>query len=121
MPVLDGKRKFPCPICADAREVRLTKKKKPYIVCEPCGTQVFVRGPSGIAAFNRLADGASDEDVWTRLKEMRERYYLKCPKCGHRFWIGPELAQTSVWDGSLKGFQCPNEDCDAIVAWERKQ
>ncbi len=37
MIVANGKRRFPCPVCTDPREVRLTKKDKPYIVCDPCG------------------------------------------------------------------------------------
>ena len=118
---LNGKRMFPCPVCADPREVRLTKKNKPYITCDPCGIQLFVRGPSGIATFNRLVDRANAEDLWARLKEMQRRYYLRCPECGHRFWIEPDLAETSAWDGSLKGFRCPGKNCDAIIVWEKNQ
>jgi transcription elongation factor Elf1 len=112
---------FPCPVCTDLREVRLTKKKKPYITCDPCGIQLFIRGPAGIAAFDRLVDRATREDLWTRLKEMQRRYYLRCPNCRHHFWIEPGLAETSVWDGSLTGFRCPAKNCGAIVAWEKKQ
>ena len=118
---MDGKRMFPCPVCTDPREVRLTKKNKPYVVCDPCGIQIFIRGPAGIAAFDRLIDRASGEDLWTRLREMEQRYYLKCPKCGRRFWIEPELAKTSIFDGSLQGFRCPQDNCGATVAWEEKQ
>jgi len=53
---LNGQKLFPCPVCVELREVRLTKKKKPYITCDPCGIQLFVRGPAGIAAFQRLID-----------------------------------------------------------------
>jgi len=116
-----GKRMFPCPVCTEAREVRLTKKDKPYIVCDPCGVQVFVRGPFGIAAFNTLLDRANGEDLWARLAEMERRYHLKCPKCGGRFWIEPGLAKTSIFDGHLQGFRCPDERCSAIVAWEEKE
>jgi len=117
---MNGKRMFPCPVCTDPREVRLTKKNKPYVVCDPCGIQVFIRGPAGIAAFDRLIDRASSEDLWTRLREMERRYYQKCPKCGRRFWIEPELAKTSIFDGSLQGFRCPQKNCGATVAWEKK-
>ncbi len=120
MAILNEKRMFPCPVCTGAREVRVTKKDKPYIVCDPCGIQLFVRGPDGIAAFNRLA--ASDSsDLWTRLKEMDRRYHRKCPKCGVPFWIEPHLAKTSMFDGTLQGFRCPDKNCGAIVAWEKKQ
>ena len=40
---LNGSNVFPCPVCLDPREVKLTKKKKPYITCDPCGIQLFVR------------------------------------------------------------------------------
>src|ERR1700730_4642136 len=90
---------FPCPVCAGAREVRLSKKDKPYIVCDPCGIQIFVRGPAGIAEFNRLVNQAKGEDLWTRLKEMQRRYRLKCHKCDCHFWIEPELIKTSLING----------------------
>ena len=85
----------------------MTKKKKPYITCDPCGIQVFVRGPAGIAAFNRLVDRADGKDLWTRLTEMQKRFYLRCPECGLHFWIEAALAESSAWDGKLKGFRCP--------------
>jgi len=118
---LNGQQMFPCPVCADPREVRLTKKKKPHITCDPCGIQVFVRGPSGIAAFNRLVEQANAQDVWARLKEIERLYRLKCRECGCRFWIEPGLIKTSAFDGSLKGFRCPQKGCGAVVAWEQKQ
>ena len=121
MSALNGKRMFPCPVCTDPREVRLTKKDKPYITCDPCGIQVFVRGPAGIAAFDRLVERASGEDLWTRIKDMERRYRLKCPECSCRFWIEPDLIETSLFDGSLKGFRCPEKSCDAVVAWEKEQ
>ncbi len=121
MATANGKRMFPCPVCTDPREVRLTKKKKPYVTCDPCGIQVFVRGPAGIAAFDRLVDRAEGEDLWTRIKDMERRYRLKCQECGSRFWIEPELIETSIFDGSLKGFRCPEKNCDAVVAWEQEQ
>ena len=118
---LSGKRMFPCPVCMDPREVRMTKKKKPYITCDPCGIQVFVRGPAGIAAFNRLVDRADGEDLWTRLREMQQRFYLRCPECGHHFWIEPGLAKTSLFDGSLQGFRCPAKNCREVVPWRTKE
>ena len=120
MTALIGKRMFPCPVCTDPREVRTTKKSKPYMICDPCGIQLFIRGPSGIDGFNRLIDRASGEDLWTRIREMKRRYNLKCPECGCRFWIEPELAKTSVFDGTLKGFRCPQKNCGATVEWENQ-
>jgi len=118
---LNGKKMFPCPVCAQPREVRQTKKKKPYITCDPCGIQLFVRGPLGIAALGRLLDRATVEDLWTRLAEMDSRFYLKCSACGCRFWIEPRLVKTSLFDGSLQGFRCPAKDCRGIVPWKTKE
>jgi ssDNA-binding Zn-finger/Zn-ribbon topoisomerase 1 len=76
-----------------------------------CGVQVFIRGPAGVAEFDRLVDRTSGEGLVERLKEMARQYCLTCPECGGQFWIKPELVKTSVFDGSLKGFRCPQEDC----------
>jgi transcription elongation factor Elf1 len=121
MSVTIGKRMFPCPVCTDPREVRITKKDKPYITCDPCGIQVFVRGPAGIAAFNRLVDKGDREDLWTRLRRMERRYRLRCHECGSHFWIEPDQIKTSMLDGSLKGFRCPGNGCSAIVPWEEEE
>jgi predicted RNA-binding Zn-ribbon protein involved in translation (DUF1610 family) len=120
MSVLNGNSAFPCPICTELREVRLTKKRKPYITCDPCGIQMFVRGPAGISGFNRLINSGNSQSLWTMLKGLEPRYHLKCPKCGCRFWIEPALAKTSLFDGSLQGFRCPEKKCGTTVAWEEK-
>ena len=118
MATFDGKPMFPCPVCTQPREVLTTKKGKPYLHCDPCLVQVFVRGPGGIAEFNRLLVQTSKEGIVGRLKQMAQRYRLTCQECGHEFWIKPELIKTSILDGSVKGFRCPQEDCEAIVPWE---
>jgi transcription elongation factor Elf1 len=114
----NGKRMFPCPVCADVREVRSTKKDKPYIVCDPCGVQVFVRGPAGIMEFNRLLERVNRDGLLTRFQQIEQRYRPTCPECGFQFWIEPSLIKTSAFDGSLKGLRCPQKKCGAIVPWE---
>lgn len=115
---MTGERLFPCPVCTHPREVRMTKKKKPYITCDPCGIQLFVRGPAGIAALNRLLDRGKVEDLSTRLAEMERRFYLRCDACGCQFWIEPRLVKTSLFDGTLQGFRCPAKDCREVVPWK---
>jgi predicted RNA-binding Zn-ribbon protein involved in translation (DUF1610 family) len=117
----NGKRMFPCPVCTEARDVRETKKAKPYLICDPCGVQVFVRGPAGICEFIRLLQRANNESVLARLNEMERRYRLTCPECGGRFWAEPKLVKTSIFDGGLQGFRCPGKNCDAIVGWEQEK
>lgn len=117
MPTNSGHR-FLCPVCMDPREVKLTKKNKPYITCDPCGIQVFVRGPARIAEFKRLIEQAEREDLSTRIKTMERRYRLTCPECGCKFWAERKLVKTSGFDGSFRGFRCPQKGCEAIVPWE---
>ena len=113
--------KFPCPVCARPLEVRVTKKSKPYVTCDPCGVQLFIRGPAGIAEFERLIERGNRDGLPERLAEMERRYRLTCPECSGEFWIEPELIKTSSFDGSLKGFRCPGKGCRAIVPWEGKR
>jgi predicted RNA-binding Zn-ribbon protein involved in translation (DUF1610 family) len=108
--------KFPCPVCTQPLEVRLTKKEKPYVTCDPCGVQLFIRGPAGIGEFRRLIEPGDRSGLLDRLTEMQHRYRLGCPECGSKFWIEPKLIKTSAFDGSLKGFRCPK--CGEIVPWE---
>jgi transcription elongation factor Elf1 len=116
----NGKTLFPCPICTELREVRITKKKKPYVTCDPCGVQLFVRGPAGISGIDRFIERATNQDLWTTVQQLKPSYYLKCSKCGTRFWIEPALAKTSLFDGSLQGFRCPDKKCGTTVPWEKK-
>jgi predicted RNA-binding Zn-ribbon protein involved in translation (DUF1610 family) len=111
--------KFPCPVCARPIQVRMTKKDKPYITCDPCGVQVFVRGPAGIAEFQRLIERGNRDGLLERLEGMERRYRLTCPDCGGKFWAEPRLIETSTFNGRLKGFRCPQGDCGAIVPWEQ--
>jgi DNA-directed RNA polymerase subunit RPC12/RpoP len=95
----------------------MTKKDKPYLTCDPCGVQVFIRGPNGIREFSRLLQNTSQEPLLSRLMQMEQRYRLTCPKCGHKFWINPQLLKTSVFDGSMKGFRCPEKGCEGVAGW----
>ena len=119
MTTANEKSMFPCPVCMQVRDVRVTKKSKPYLICDPCGVQIFVRGPAGIGEFRRLLQQTNTESLLTRLREMERLYRLVCPQCGQEFWAEPKLIKTSVFDGGLKGFRCPKKNCDAIVPWEQ--
>src|SRR5207247_7181327 len=89
------RRLFPCPVCGQGLETRETKKDKPYVVCDPCGMQLFVRNETGISRFERLVNSAEQRDIWKRLEELQQRYHKKCPKCGKEFWITPEIGRAS--------------------------
>jgi DNA-directed RNA polymerase subunit RPC12/RpoP len=101
--------------------VRETKKKKPYIVCDPCGLQMFVRNRTGMGRFEQLVTNAEQRDIWARLEELQQRYQKKCPDCGHRFWIKPEQIKTSWVDGHVVGYRCPESGCAGVVPWEQEK
>ena len=111
-------RRFPCPICSLPQDVRGSKKGKPYITCNTCGVQLFIRGQLGIAEFNKLLDRTRLEGSLARMNEVLRRYYVRCFACGTQFWIEPQLIATSMFDGSLKGVRCPNAKCEAVIPWK---
>jgi transcription elongation factor Elf1 len=111
-------RLFPCCVCGEAREVRTTKKGKPYLHCDPCGVQMFVRIETGIRRFDALVADAAQNNIWKRLAELQRRYQFECPKCGKKFWLTMELIKTSWVDGQLKGFRCSDSECGGIAKLE---
>jgi len=67
--------------------------------------------------FSRLLQSTSEEPLLARITHIEKRYRLTCPDCGHKFWITPKLIKTSMFDGSVKGFHCPEGDCGGIALW----
>ena len=114
------KHLFPCCVCGHGLEVRRTKKGKPYVICDPCGMQMFVRVQSGIQHFEELVKDTANKGVWERLEELQKRYKKKCPKCGKWFWVREELMETSVFDGSFVGYRCPEKGCKGVVKPEEE-
>ena len=51
-------------MCAELREVRIDKNQKPYVVCDFCGVQLFIRGKQGIKRLDALIEvsGGSTTD-----------------------------------------------------------
>jgi len=49
---------FPCPICKKLILIEATKNSKPYLKCNDCGVQLFVRGKDGIKRFTALVGKA---------------------------------------------------------------
>ena len=113
--------RFPCPLCGQALDVRQTKKKKPYVICDPCGVQLFVRSRAGMESFERLMSDAERRNIWQRLEDLQGRYQRKCSKCGKRFWIVPGQIKTSWIDGKFEGYSCPERRCDGVARWEQEE
>ncbi|MGD1019616.1 MAG: hypothetical protein ABSA12_09880 [Verrucomicrobiia bacterium] len=52
-------RLIPCFLCGNGLEVRTSKRRKPYFICDPCGVQVFIRREGGIARLDKLLQSVS--------------------------------------------------------------
>ena len=106
---------FPCPVCLKPLDVRTTKREKPYVICSPCGVQMFIRERAGIEAFGKLVELGVKADVLTRVGQLEQRYRLKCPVCTKSFWANPELAGTNWFNSNLTGYRCPERNCRGVV------
>ena len=114
-------QRFPCPLCGKGLDVRQTKKKKPYVICDPCGVQLFVRSKAGMHVFEQLVSDAGQRNIWKRLDDLLSRYRGKCPECGKEFWIVPDQIKTSWLDGTFAGYRCPERGCDGVVSWNKEE
>ena len=106
---------FPCPVCLRLLDVRTSKTKKPYVICSPCGVQMFIRERSGIESFEALVEQGRKDNVLARVAELERRCRLRCPQCGKSFWLSPELIITNRLTGSVTGYRCPQKNCRGIV------
>jgi transcription elongation factor Elf1 len=109
---------FPCPICLKPLDVRMSKRKKPYVICSSCGVQMFIRERAGIEAFGKLVEQGLKADVVTRIGQLEQRYRLKCPDCGKSFWANPELLGKNCFNSKVSGYRCPEGNCQGIVPIE---
>lgn len=117
----EKKRLFPCPVCGEGLEVRESKKGKPYVVCNGCGVQMFVRTEPGIRRFEKLVAEAEARNIWARLNDLEQSYRKQCPKCGKRFWASTKLIKTSWFSGGFVGYKCPEDDCDGVAKPEEQK
>ena len=44
-----------CPLCKRPVEVKINRKKKPYLRCDCCGVLMFVNKPEGARILNHTA------------------------------------------------------------------
>jgi hypothetical protein len=106
---------FPCPLCLQPLDVRMSKRKKPYVICSPCGVQMFVRERAGIETLSALVERGLKSDVLTRVGELEQRYRLKCPVCTKSFWANPQLAGMNWLNGKVSGYRCPEKNCQGVA------
>ncbi len=69
-----------CFLCQRHLEVRTSKKNKPYLVCNDCGIQVFVRFEKGMKRLERLLKGkVSFSDTFILCRDCRVAVE-RCPE-----------------------------------------
>lgn len=83
------KESYKCPICASLRIVKYSRRNKPYIICDECGMQLFVRGKKAEEYFKRYiitgdfeeevfgmkSDAAYYESLKKELEEVDQKFY----------------------------------------------
>jgi hypothetical protein len=98
--------------------VKTTKKDKPYLICDPCGVQLFVRGKGGIQRFETQNAGLEKDNIWKRLAELERHYLLQCPKCGKKFWLEPKRIRKGFANAKLLAYRCHDPECTGNIDLE---
>lgn len=104
---------FPCPLCLVPLRVRSSKKGKPYVVCDECGVQMFVRAKPGIARLAALMAKPEAAEVMQRLASVARQQRTTCRSCRHAFWLSEAKLETHWFNGAFVGYKCPS--CGAAV------
>jgi hypothetical protein len=112
-------RHFPCPVCGEIRHVRTTRRGKPYLHCDPCGVQLFIRGQAGIERFEKLLADVAEYKAPKRQLKSGQLYKGQCAKCGQKFYLPIDLLKPNYLNGKLEGYRCTNSECSGIVHPEK--
>lgn len=77
-----------CFLCQRPLEIRISKKNKPYLVCDDCGIQIFVRCEKGMKRLERLLRGkVSFSDTFVLCRDCRVAVQ-RCPEKISDFLFG---------------------------------
>src|SRR5262245_27215123 len=93
--------KIPCPTCLKQLEQKLTRKEKPYFVCESCGVQVFVRFQEGIERLKRASGN----------RRLSFEGYVFCERCDVAIRTIARNVKRPIL--SAPGIYCPK--CDSLL------
>lgn len=111
--VVSARAAFPCPLCLVPLRVKSSKKGKPYVVCDACGVQMFVRAKPGITRLAALMAEPRAVAVMERLATVARQQKTTCRSCRQMFWLSEAKLETSWFNGSFIGYKCPS--CGAAV------
>lgn len=120
-PVFAGRepRHCPCPVCREVRHVRITRRGKPYLHCDPCGVQLFIRGQVGIQRFEKLVTATPQTKLPKHQTSSPQLYKGQCAECGQKFYLPIDLLKPNYVNGKLEGYRCTNSECTGIVRPEK--
>jgi hypothetical protein len=54
---------IPCFLCGRRLQKRMTKRSKPFFLCDPCGIQLFIRRKQGIERLEEFFRSAEEAQV----------------------------------------------------------
>ncbi len=92
---------FLCCLCEAEIEIRQTKKGKPYMICEDCGVQIFVRYQKGVRRLEQLSSNQAS---------LLEEFIL-CRRCDVAVRNTSEKIQDPLFGD--RGFYCP--ECGELL------
>jgi hypothetical protein len=70
---------IPCFLCGNGLEIRTSKRNKPYLICDWCGVQTFIRGQRGIKSFYEYKNSLkSGEIIMTGKNNLKITASINC-------------------------------------------
>lgn len=109
-------REFPCPLCGAGLPILASKRKKPYVICNLCGVQLFVRGKAGImrlremATLGILVSGTKESamhgiNLYNRLEQLKLQRRDLGIKRGIFFWNSDAENTMRIVDAEIEKVQ----------------
>lgn len=93
---------IPCPTCHRELEHRMSKKQKPYFVCEPCGVQIFFRLQEGIERLEAALPRSITGDD-----------FVLCRRCQVAVRKSKDQMSRAMLFGGVSGIHCPR--CGSLL------
>lgn len=101
---------FPCPLCNLRLEIRRSKNRKPYCVCNSCGLQLFIRGKKGIEKLKALSeDLALSNTIEENEQDPEKEFYLETNRSRKAITI---LSEIELLEKKIKEIE------DGVTFWE---
>lgn len=109
---MNNNETIPCWLCQKSLAIQLSKKDKPYLICEGCGLQVFVRYKAGIERLHQL----------NKKTAMFLDKFVVCTKCDVAIKKSLRNIQNPLF--SEAGLYCPS--CEELLLkappnWKEKR